>query len=338
MATYDNIRLEKGLYTTGKSFTQALESIDPSENYKGTSLEGLDAYQRQLKRFDIKVNDRNSDSIEKFFRTTDSATLFPEYISRAVNQGFEENDLVSRIVATTTVIDSMDYRSIAVDVANRETQLNSVFEGTYIPETRISLKENLVRLEKIGRMITASYEAIKFQRLDLFTIALRQIGASIATTQFMKAVAEIEDSDGSSGNKKSEIISIDDISSLSYNSLLDIWSSFKNFRLTTLIMGTAALSKILSMEEFRDSAAGLNFHATGNLTTPFGAEIIYFPYMGDDKIIAIDKTSAVERVQTGGIVTEFDKLIDRQLERASVTLTSGFAKIYNDAAKIVELG
>ncbi len=32
---YDNLKLEKGLYTTGKSFTQALEQIDPSENYAG---------------------------------------------------------------------------------------------------------------------------------------------------------------------------------------------------------------------------------------------------------------------------------------------------------------
>ena len=40
---YDNLKLEKGLYTTGKSFTQALEQIDPSENYAGTPLEGLDA-------------------------------------------------------------------------------------------------------------------------------------------------------------------------------------------------------------------------------------------------------------------------------------------------------
>ena len=38
---YDNLKLEKGLYTTGKSFTQALEQIDPSENYAGTPLEGL---------------------------------------------------------------------------------------------------------------------------------------------------------------------------------------------------------------------------------------------------------------------------------------------------------
>ena len=53
---YDNLKLEKGMYNqTGKSFTQVLEELDPGPHYKGTPLEGLDAYQRQLKRFDIKV-------------------------------------------------------------------------------------------------------------------------------------------------------------------------------------------------------------------------------------------------------------------------------------------
>ena len=69
MAVYENIKLEKGLYTTGKSFTQALEELDPSENYIGTELEGLDAYQRQLKRFSIRVSGKGSDRVEKFFKT-----------------------------------------------------------------------------------------------------------------------------------------------------------------------------------------------------------------------------------------------------------------------------
>ena len=51
---FDTIRLEKGMYQeAGRSFTQVLEGLDPSEQYKGTRLEGLDAFQRQLKRFDI---------------------------------------------------------------------------------------------------------------------------------------------------------------------------------------------------------------------------------------------------------------------------------------------
>ena len=81
---FDNIKLDKGLYSTTKGFTASLEEIDPSDNYIGTELEGLDAYQRQLKRFDIKVSGKDSDCVSKFFRSTDSAALFPEYISRAV--------------------------------------------------------------------------------------------------------------------------------------------------------------------------------------------------------------------------------------------------------------
>lgn len=82
---YDSLRLEKGMYQEhGRSFSQVLESIDPSGQYYGTPLEGLDAFQRQLKRFNIKVHGVKSDTVEKFFSTADLAVLFPEYVSRVV--------------------------------------------------------------------------------------------------------------------------------------------------------------------------------------------------------------------------------------------------------------
>ena len=86
--SYDNLKLEKGMYRqSGMSFTQVLESLDPSENYRGTALEGTDAFQRQLKRFGIRAKGAGSSSVEKFFATMDSAVLFPEYIARTVRQG-----------------------------------------------------------------------------------------------------------------------------------------------------------------------------------------------------------------------------------------------------------
>ena len=112
--TFDNLRLEKGMYgEAGKSFTQVLEAADPSENYRGTPLEGLDAFQRQLKRFDIHVKGNRSDVVEKFFRTTESAVLFPEFVSRVVRQGMAEDNVLPSITATVTQFDGMDYRSIA---------------------------------------------------------------------------------------------------------------------------------------------------------------------------------------------------------------------------------
>ena len=91
MAYFENISLEKGMYhVPGKSFTQVLEELDHSENYRGTPLEGLDAYQRQLKRFDIKVGGPESGSVESFFQCGSSAALFPEYVARAVKLGRSE--------------------------------------------------------------------------------------------------------------------------------------------------------------------------------------------------------------------------------------------------------
>lgn len=34
--SFDTLKLDKGLYTSSKGFTKALEEVDPSENYKGT--------------------------------------------------------------------------------------------------------------------------------------------------------------------------------------------------------------------------------------------------------------------------------------------------------------
>ena len=47
-AHYETLKLEKGMYgQAGRSFTQVLEDMDPSENYRGTALEGLDGWTTQ---------------------------------------------------------------------------------------------------------------------------------------------------------------------------------------------------------------------------------------------------------------------------------------------------
>lgn len=324
---FDNIKLDKGLYTGSKGFTASLEELDPSINYAGTELEGLDAYQRQLKRFDIKVSGRNSDTVSKFFQTTDSAALFPEYVSRAVAQGIEYADDVSKLVATTTTIDSLDYRSVESVLTDDEKQLSVVGEGAFIPETKIRTKDKLTKLHKRGRMLTASYEAIKFQKLDLFTVTLKQIGAYIAKSQMedLFEVVSLTEIEGITGEN----------ADISYKDMLSFWATFNPYTLTDIVVNPAEAAKLLDMSEFKDSNAGLNFHGTGSMITPFGANVIVSNVVPEDFIVGFDHSAAVEKVQVGDIATEYDKLIDRQLERATITATAGFSVIFSDAIKIL---
>ena len=314
MALYDNMKLEKGMYqTAGKSFSQVLEELDPSGNYRGTELEGLDAFQRQLKRFDIKVGGGRSDVLEKFFSTADSAALFPEYVSRAVHQGMEEAATLEGIIASKTVIDSMDYRTISSDAAGKDKELKRVAEGAFIPETTIKLRENLVKLRKRGRMLVASYEAVRFQRLDLFTVDVLLKG---------------------DGNENPiAATALETAGEFTYNELVSFWAGFSEFHMDTLLADTQAMVQLLQMAEFKDPCTGLELHRSGKCVTPFGATLYRTTAMPEKTLVGLDRSCALEMVTAGELSVDYDKLIDRQLERAAITSIAGFSKIFDGASR-----
>jgi len=341
MAYYcDGIKLEKGMYQeAGRSFSQVLEKCDPSEQYRGTPLEGLDAFQRQLKRFDIKARGVGSDVVEKFFATSESAVLFPEYVARTVRQGMEEENILPAITATVTQVDGLDYRSI-MSVPDREKkELKPVEEGTAIPETQVETKSSLVKLHKRGRMLVASYEAIRYQKLDLFSVTLRQIGAHISRTQTRDAVEVLLNGDGNENAAPAFQVGTSPIGgtagTLDYGALVDFWAQFDPYEMNTLLVSGDVLVNLLKLAEFQDPMAGLNFQGTGKLITPLGARLLRTTALGSGKVIGLDRNYALEMVKSGDVTVEYDKLIDRQLDRAAITSISGFGKIYQDAAKVL---
>ena len=340
---FNEIKLDKGMYSeAGKSFAQVLENLDPSENYKGTALEGLDAYQRQLKRFDIRVRGAGSDSVEKFFHTTESAVLFPEYVARSVRAGMEEGNILPSITASVTKFDGMDYRSIYSVPTEDDKSLRRVAEGAVIPQTEVKAQENLVKLHKRGRMLVASYEAIRFQRLDLFSVMLRQIGNQIMRMHLDDAIDVLRNGDGN--NNAAEAFTVGDATiggakgQLSYSELLAFWNEFDPYTMNTMLVSPDVMLQLLKCSEFQNPLTGLNFQGTGELQSPLGAKLIKTAAMPAGTLIGLDRGYALEMISASDVHVEYDRLIDRQLERAAITSISGFAKLYTDASKVLTLG
>ena len=339
---FNEIKLDKGMYAeAGKNFTQVLESLDPSEAYKGTAYEGMDAFQRQLKRFDIRARGVGSDCVEKFFNTSDSAVLFPEYVSRSVKAGMEEGDVLSSIAATVTKFDGMDYRSIYSAPTEDDKMLKNVAEGASIPTTEVKASSNLVKLNKRGRMLVASYEAIRFQRLDLFSVMLRQIGNQIMRMHLEDAIDVITNGDGN--NNAATAYTVGDATiggtagSLTYDELVAFWNTFDPYTMNTLLVSPDMMLKILKCSEFQNPLTGLNFQGTGELSNPLGAKLIKTSALTTGKAIGLDKNYALEMISAGDVTVEYDRLIDRQLERAAITSISGFAKLYQGASATLSL-
>ena len=331
---FNDIKLDKGMYgESGKSFSQVLETLDPSENYRGTPYEGMDAYPRQLKRFDIHARGATSDCVEKFFNTTESAVLFPEYVSRSVKAGMEEGDVLSSIAATVTKFDGVDYRSIYSVPTEDDKSLKYVAEGAVIPTTEVKSSDHLVKLRKRGRMLVASYEAIRFQRLDLFSVMLRQIGSQIMRMHLEDAIDVITKGDNN-GNAAPRHTA----KKLDYSELVTFWNTFDPDTMNTLLVAPDVMLEILKCAEFQNPLTGLNFQGTGELSNPLGAKLIRTSALDKGALIGLDKGYALEMVSAGDVSVEYDRLIDRQLERAAITSISGFAKLYTGASAVLTVG
>ena len=124
---------------------------------------------------------------------------------------------------------------------------------------------------------------------------------------------------------------------LSYDALLDFWAQFDPYTMNTMLVSNDMMLAMLKLSEFQNPNTGLNFQATGKLTTPLGAKLLRSSAVPAGTIIGLDKNYALEQICGSEVVVEYDKLIDRQLERAAITSVSGFAKLFTDAAKVLKV-
>ena len=315
---YNDIKLEKGLYNlSGKSFTAALEELDPSSAYAGTPLEKLDAFERQLKRFNIRINGQDCDRVEKFFSTTETAILFPEFVTRCIRKGFDETVLRS-VCAAKTVCASSQYLGCVMD--DQTAAYEPTEQAVQLPEATVREGSTATVLSKFGRLISASYEAIRQQRLDVFGVMLRSVGVRLAVSVVKEAVDVLVDG-----------VTPITTSALTYSDLAALYGEFDCFDMTTVITSPELASKIAAMEQVKDC----NANSEGKLVLPFGSELIKTSAADDDTIIGIDRDFALEFITSTDLVMETDKLIDRQLDQMTVSITCGFRKITPDAVKVL---
>lgn len=249
---YKDLKLEKGMYhITGKSFSEVLESMDPSGGYAETPLAGLDAYERQLKRFDIHVSGSHCDRVEKFFSTTDSAVLFPEFIRRAIRSGMEQS-VLSDLVAVHTLSPGGEYQpAVLTDTAAYSTKTT---QGNALPTASYLEAVTTTRLNKFGRSIHASYEAIRRQRLDAFSAVLRAVGVRLANALLGQSILSMKDNNGSSIDTAAEGV-------LTYADLTKLYGEFSDFDMTTVLASPAAAAKIMGMEQMQDMGSAQHHSA-----------------------------------------------------------------------------
>ena len=346
------MKLEREMYNEarrrGISFRDLLEEIEPTQerDAKG-NITGLDAYQRQLKEHGIKTAGPNSSLLEKFFATTASAVLFPHYVETQVLQGMQDTSILPSILATTTRINTHTYDAVRMTDAAADRQLREVGEGTMLPTTTLSTSDESIRLRKYGRLLAATYEALRLQKLNVIGVFLQRLGAQIGVDESNEALRVIIAGDGNTGTSLTD--SDSDVSgTLDYDEMVKLWLAFgSGYECNTIIAYDTYIQKVLNMDEFKDPMAGFKFQATGQLVNPLGARLVRWADTDgfkdgsgndvSDWVIGIDRRYCLEQIVEQDVTIEVDRLINRQFERTAITKWSGFKKLDPAASRAIDV-
>lgn len=334
---FKNINLEKGMYHhPEKSFSQILEELDPSENYIGTSFEKLDAFQRQLKRFDIKVNGINCDYINKFFTNTQSATLLPELLIRTIKNVIDNNKILNQMTAGQEKINGLTHNNITMKSEDEKNiKLKEIKQGTELPNTDIATSDKPISLKKIGRLLNITYETLCTQKIETIEIVLRQIGRSFTDAIIADGIDTIIN--GSDEDNKAKVIDAEKKGELSYKDLINVLSKFDTCDMNTIIMNPKNLSDFVKIPEFQNPNSRLNFQDSGLLTTPLGANLIKTNAMKPDNIIFMDKNISLLQIIAKDITIDTDKIIDKQINSIAIYTIYGFAKFYTFGSYVLNI-
>ena len=173
--------------------------------------------------------------------------------------------------------------------------------------------------------IEASYETIRRMKVNVFGVTMKVLGRNIAKEEVNQAVDVLINGDGNSNPISS--INVATSGKLTYADIVNLLEEFEYFNPTMMIAPKAMRVAYRNLDEYKDKN---------------GPDMPQPPKrcdgMSANKIIALDPTACLERVnENGGSLVEYDKIIDRQIEMAVVSEVMGWNKLFTDAAKMLKI-
>ncbi|NLO32521.1 MAG: hypothetical protein GX117_04080 [Candidatus Hydrogenedentes bacterium] len=276
-------------------------------------------------------------TVERFFHSDPSAKwLFPEVVRDAVLSGMRHKPAYPSLIARDERINGAVYDMPYVNEEEEEEALRPVAEGAAIPESTIRYGDRVVRVDKKGRGVIASYEVIRRMSVDLLRIHLRRMGERLGRNLDARLAHVLAFGD-SSGATAPAIMDSEESGSWCYRDLVIGYLQLalsNHFTPTHVLTGPQASVALLTMEEM-SNAMLFDFARTGALPTPLGMKVVPMPDQPEDRITILDANYAVQKLTEQDLLLENDKIIHQQWDRAYLTVITDFAILYEHARVVL---
>jgi hypothetical protein len=278
-------------------------------------------------------------SVDRFFQSDPNAKwLFPDVVREAVLAGLKRRPAYPDLIIRDEPISSTAFDVPYVEESEAEEELRAVAEGAAIPESEITYGDRIVRIDKKGRGVIASYEVIRRMSVDMLRVHLQRIGERLGRSLDARLAQVLVNGDSSGAGTAAITLNTATSNVWTYADLVKGFMTLTldhYFAPTHMLANSALCQTILGLAEFKEAAL-FDFAKTGNLVTPFGVRLVPMVDQPANKLTILDSGYAVQKLTEQDLLLENDKLINQQWDRTYLTVVTDFAIIYRKARVVVQ--
>jgi HK97 family phage major capsid protein len=264
--------------------------------------------------------------------------LFPDIVREAVVTGMRRKPVYPHLIIRDERIEGTAYDVPYVVEDSAEEELRGVAEGAAIPESEIKYGDRVVRIDKKGRGVVASYEVIRRMSVDMLRVHLQRMGERLGRNLDTRIATVLVGGDSSGAGTAATTVNTATSGSWVYGDIVSgfLTLAMEHYFTPTHMLANADLAQtILTMEEFKDALL-FDFAKTGTFPNPLGVSLVPMADQPANKLTILDRNYAVSKLTEQDLLVENDKLINQQWDRSYLTVVTDFAVIYKDARIVVQ--
>jgi len=278
-------------------------------------------------------------TVDRFFQSDPNAKwLFPDIVRDAVLVGMRRKPVYPQLIIRDESIEGTSYDVPYVVESSDEEELRSVAEGAAIPESEITYGDRIVKIDKKGRGVIASYEVIRRMSVDMLRVHLQRMGERLGRNLDARIATVLVSGDSSGSGTAAPTVDTATVDTWTYADVVKgfLTLTVDNYFTATHMLANKDLTQtLLGLTEFKDPVL-FDFARTGNYPTPLGVKLIPMADQPADKLTILDAGYAVEKLTEQDLLVESDKLINQQWDRSYLTVVTDFAVIYEKARVVVQ--
>ncbi len=261
--------------------------------------------------------------------------LFMDPVMRGVVQNVFYPDLVVREIMVgqpTVTIPKLELS---------DAQLADSEEAATIEEGTVTYGDKTVKIEKKAKGIKITYEALKFNNLDLVALFFEDLGRILGSNLNGKAVETIIDGDQADGSEAAAVVGVNNTTDgITYFDIVRLWVRFSLLgrRSTSIVGNETTAVQYLDLPEVKNKQNLGSSLLPTNIKTPLPTDQDLYVSIKVPANQLVFQDSGVSLVQLTAwpLMVESERIVSKQIAGTFASIYTGFAKLQRNASVVLD--